>query len=155
MARTNAMLHDVVAAHTRALIAEQFPKIASSNNHTVRPWYAGKLDYSPPVADLAAQGFALIDGRLDYVEGRTVAALDYLLRQHKITLFIMPVSDTTRASASAVSTRGFQIFAWRDPAFAYTAISDLNASELRQFAAAINQSNRANATASQAPVATP
>jgi anti-sigma factor RsiW len=123
---------DVLSAHLRSLAAEQIGPVASSQSHTVRPWFAGKIDFSPPVADLSSAGFPLLGGHVDYVGGRPAAALAYGRRLHRITLFIVPLTETPRGTP-ATNQLGYQIVSWRDPTFAYWAISDLNRAELTDF----------------------
>jgi anti-sigma factor RsiW len=127
---------DVVAAHVRSMLNEQPVQVASADTHTVRPWFAGRIAYSPPVKDLGAQGFPLIGGRVDYIAEKTVAALVYGRRKHRITLFVVP-ADQVAAMANFQARNGYNIVTWRDAAFAYIAASDLNSAELDEFAAHI------------------
>lgn len=110
------------------LTAEEF------NQHTVKPWFNGKLDFSPPVQDLASQGFPLIGGRLDYLAGRPVAALVYRRQQHVINLFIWPSAGETTDTGVATETRqGYNVAHWTQAGMTYWAITDLNATEFQQF----------------------
>lgn len=127
-----AALDDVLTAHLRGLAAEQFGPVASSQTHTVRPWFAGKIDFAPPVADLSPAGFPLIGGRVDYVAGRPAAALTYTRRLHRITLFILPAAAASGGTALA-SQSGYQLVHWQDATFGYWAVSDLNRAELAEF----------------------
>jgi len=124
---------ELVAGHVRSLQAEHLADVASSDQHTVKPWFAGKLDYSPPVRDLAAQDFPLAGGRLDYLEHRQVAALIYHRRKHVINLYIWPTQDGD-APPQARTDDGYSLIHWRSGGMNYWAVSDLNAEELRQFA---------------------
>jgi anti-sigma factor RsiW len=124
---------DVVTSHVRSLLAEHLTDVASSDRHTVKPWFAGKLDFAPVVVDLSAEGFPLVGGRLDYLEHRTVAALVYGRRKHVINLFIWPSEYGDIGALQSATTQGFQIARWNEAGTAYWAISDLNSSELRQF----------------------
>jgi anti-sigma factor (TIGR02949 family) len=124
---------EVVASHVRSLEAAHLTDIASSEHHTVKPWFAGKLDFSPPVPDFTTQGFPLIGGRLDYLGERQVAALVYGRRQHVINLFVWPSRDSG-AAPSPVSHRGYHAVHGTAGGMAYWAISDLNEAELSQFA---------------------
>ena len=123
----------VVASHVRSLQGAHLTDIASSEHHTVKPWFAGKLDFSPPVADFTTEGFPLIGGRLDYLRERQVAALVYGRRQHVINLFVWPSRDAG-AAPSPVSRRGYHAVHGAAGGMAYWAISDLNEAELSQFA---------------------
>jgi anti-sigma factor RsiW len=111
--------------------------VRSTDQHTVKPWFLGKLDFSPPVKDTASVGFPLIGGRLDYIAGRPVAALVYQRRQHTINVFVWP--ETQPAPAAAESLRGFQVRHWTRDQMAFWAVSDLNAAELDEFATALQQ----------------
>jgi len=128
---------DIVAAHVRSLMVDHAFDVASTDSHTVKPWFAGKLDYSPPVFDLTAQGFALVGGRLDYLDRRPVAALVYKHRQHLINLFILPSARTARPHS--LEQQGFHLAAWDRGGMAWWAVSDLNAQELAQFRAALEK----------------
>ncbi len=122
---------ELVASHARALMTNHALDVASSDQHTVKPWFNGKLDFSPPVTDIAPQGFALAGGRLDYVGQRPVAALVYMRRQHPINLFVWP-ADRNDAQRSA-TRQGYHLLHWSRDAMAYWAVSDLNTVELAQF----------------------
>lgn len=123
----------LVAAHVRSLQLDHLTDVPSSEHHTVKPWFAGKLDFSPPVPDLDSAGFSLVGGRLDYLIDHPVATLVYRRRQHVINLFFWPEAGGTRSPAALVD-RGFNLVHGRAGGFAYWAVSDLNAAELGQFA---------------------
>jgi anti-sigma factor RsiW len=123
---------DALSAHLRSLAATQYGPVASSETHKVRPWFAGKIDFSPPVADLAGAGFPLLGGNVDYLDGRPAAALAYGRRLHRITLFVLPAAASS-AATGATSQLGYQVVHWRDETFAYWAVSDLNRRELMEF----------------------
>lgn len=123
---------ELVASHTRALMAAHAVDVASSDRHTVKPWFNGKLDFSPVVFDLAAQGYALTGGRLDYLDRRPVAALVYRHGAHPINLFVWPASGRDDAPKS-VSRLGYNLLHWTHGGLNYWAVSDLNSSELAQF----------------------
>jgi anti-sigma factor RsiW len=123
---------EVVAGHVRSLEGAHLTDVASSEHHTVKPWFAGKLDFSPPVPDFTTQGFPLIGGRLDYLGERQVAALVYGRGQHVINLFVWPSRDSNALPAAA-SRRGYHMVHGVASGMTYWAISDLNEAELAQF----------------------
>jgi anti-sigma factor RsiW len=132
--QTEQIAQDVVSAHIRSLMPGHLTDVTSSENHTVKPWFAGKLDFSPPVVDLSAEGFPLVGGRLDYAAGRPVGALVYRKGKHFINLFVWP-SASAHESAEATDTRhGYNLLFWTRGQTSFWAISDVNAAELRQFA---------------------
>lgn len=122
---------EIVSSHVRSLIGNHLLDEPSTDQHNVKPWFGGKLDYSPDVRDFATADFPLIGGRVDYIDHRPVAALVYKRRQHVINLFVWPSGAAVEAPA-AVS--GFNLVAWNKAGMNYCAISDLNRAELRQFA---------------------
>jgi anti-sigma factor RsiW len=135
---TASLADEVVGGHVRAMMGEHLFDVRSTDQHTVKPWFLGKLDFSPPVTDLASIGFPLVGGRLDYLAGRPVAALVYQRRQHTINLFVWPASQDAPPPA-AESRRGFQIQHWTRSQMSFWAVSDLNAAELGDFVHALEQ----------------
>jgi anti-sigma factor RsiW len=131
--RTDAIVSQVVANHVRSLLASQLVDVVSSDQHTVKPWFDGKIDFAPEVRDLSTNGFPLVGGRLDYLDGKTIAALVYHRNKHPINLFIMPALTTRSTSPTAVTRRGYNVFSWTNNGMKYWAISDLNQAELREF----------------------
>jgi anti-sigma factor RsiW len=123
----------VVAAHIRALQPGHLMDVASTDQHTVKPWFDGRLDYAPPVRDLAAEGFPLAGGRLDYVGHWPVAALVYRRALHVIELFVWPADGASAANAG--SRDGYNFVRWRQDGMTFWAVSDLNGRELAAFAA--------------------
>ena len=134
----DAPLGDAVNAHVRSLMADHLFDVQSSDQHTVKPWFLGRLDFSPPVADLAAIGFPLVGGRLDYLEGRAVAALVYERRRHTINVFVSP-SGGEGTGSTVQSVRGFQVHRWSRNGMRFVAVSDLNDVELTAFVRALQQ----------------
>ena len=124
---------EIVSAHLRSLQAGHLTDVLSTDQHTVKPWFNGKLDVSPPVVDLTAQGFMLIGGRLDYVDARAIAAIVYRRRAHLINLFVSQTASTERQSAKMETIQGFNIRRWSDRGLNYWAVSDLAKDELADF----------------------
>ena len=134
-ARNDTVVDQVVANHVRSLLAAQVVDVVSSDQHTVKPWFDGKIDFAPEVHDLAASGFPLVGGRLDYLDGKTVAALVYQRNKHPINLFITPTATNRSTTGPTVmSRRGYNVLAWMNNGLKYWAVSDLNQNELREFA---------------------
>ena len=123
----------VVAAHVRSLLANHLTDVASSDQHTVKPWFQGKLDYSVSVTDWVAQGFPLVGGRLDYVEDTPAAALVYKRNQHVVNLFVWPSKRGGDEPLQRLSRRGYNAYCWAKDGMHYWAVSDLNEGELQQF----------------------
>jgi anti-sigma factor RsiW len=132
--RTERIAQDIVSAHVRSLMPGHLTDVPSSENHTVKPWFAGKLDFSPPVVDLSAEGYLLVGGRLDYAADRPVAALVYRKGAHFINLFVWPSAATHDVAEAADIRQGYHLLFWTRGQTNFWAISDLNAAELRQFA---------------------
>ncbi len=128
---------ELVAGHVRSLLASHLADVVSSDQHTVKPWFLGKLDFAPPVVDLSKQDFPLIGGRLDYIGGRVVAAIVYKRRGHIINLFIWP---TGRLQAVPETADGYHLLSWTHGGFSYAAVSDLNPEELRDFKRILKES---------------
>jgi len=124
---------EIVSAHLRSLQAGHLTDVVSSDQHTVKPWFNGRVDVAPPVIDLAAQGFALVGGRLDYVDARTIGALVYRRRAHIINLFVAQAAGAERRSARIETTQGFNIRNWSDRGLNYWAVSDVAQDELTEF----------------------
>jgi len=133
--RANAAIAgEVVSAHVRSLMANHLMDVASTDQHTVKPWFAGRVDFSPPVTDFASAGFPLVGGRLDYLEGHPVAALVYMHRRHVINVFEWPVGDTHATIAATATRQGFHVIRGTHAGMACWVVSDLNAEELAAFA---------------------
>ena len=135
---------EVVSAHLRSLQAEHLTDVQTSDQHTVKPWFNGRLDVAPPVVDLTAQGFMLIGGRLDYVDGRAVAAIVYQRRNHVINLFVAQGAGSERG-AKAETVQGFNIRFWSEQGLNFWAVSDLNTEDLQDFVEKFQRTARAGA----------
>jgi len=127
---------DVVNGHVRSLMAEHLFDVRSTDQHTVKPWFLGQLDFSPPVVDLAAAGFPLAGGRLEYIAGRPAAALVYQRQKHTINVFVWPESGGS-SGVTERAIRGFHVRHWVRDGLSFWAVSDLNDAELTEFARAL------------------
>src|ERR1700730_103190 len=123
----------LIASHVRSLMANHLSDVASSDQHTVKPWLDAKLDFAPPVTDLSNEGFPLVGGRLDYLDNRPVAALVYQRRKHFINLFVWPGETGAARPTMAMSHEGYQLLHWADSDFNYWAVSDVNVNDLQLF----------------------
>lgn len=130
-----------MSSHVRALLSQHPLDVVSTDRHTVKPWFNGRLDYAPPVVDLADKGFALAGGRLDYVGGRTVAVLVYRTDQHPIDLYVFPARDKASAAPTITGADGYAIARWRRNGMTYWAITDAEPSHLRVFVEALQAAN--------------
>jgi anti-sigma factor RsiW len=132
--RGNALVEEVISSHVRSLLATHLLDVPSTDQHTVKPWFDGKLKFAPPVQDFADHGFRLIGGRLDYVYGREAAALVYQRNKHVINLFIWPSESGRNAAAQGFAKEGYNVLHWTRDGFEFWAVSDVNTGDLRAFA---------------------
>jgi anti-sigma factor RsiW len=130
---TQRIESEIVSAHLRSLQAGHLTDVISTDQHTVKPWFNGRLDVSPPVVDLTAQGFTLIGGRLDYVDARAIGAIVYKRRAHVINLFVAQTASAERQPARMDTIQGFNIRRWSEAGLNYWAVSDIAADELAEF----------------------
>jgi anti-sigma factor RsiW len=127
------LTQEIASSHIRSLMPGHLLDVVSTDQHTVKPWFNGKVDFSPPVKDLKAQEFPLIGGRLDYIGGRSVAALVFQHRKHVINLFIWPVNGKDSKPASLTPIQGYNVIHWSEANMTFWAVSDLNEKELMEF----------------------
>ncbi|HEV2331073.1 MAG TPA: anti-sigma factor [Verrucomicrobiae bacterium] len=130
----NQLVDEAVASHVRSLQANHLMDVASTDQHTVKPWFAGKLDFAPPVKDFAAQDYPLIGGRLDYLDGRTVAALVYQYKKHFINVFVWPSANAKATAPVLENDRGYSIINFEADGFHYCIVSDAEGKALNEFA---------------------
>lgn len=125
---------ELMASHVRSLMANHLLDVVSTDQHTVKPWFDGKLDFAPPVGDFQNEGYPLAGGRLDYLNRRTVAVLIYHRALHVINLYIWPAKDKNSSVVDARTVQGYNELSWKKNGFEFRAVSDLNIAELRDFA---------------------
>lgn len=130
---------EMIDAHIRSLQPGHLTDVASTDQHTVKPWFNGKLDFSPPVKDFADDGFPLIGGRLDVLAGRNVAVLVYGRRKHIINVFVMPTKDPDTPIHLPGLRQGYQWLHWRRQGMEYCAVSDVSIADLHELAQLIYQ----------------
>jgi anti-sigma factor RsiW len=138
------IVSEVVSAHLRSLQAGHLTDVISTDQHTVKPWFNGKLDVSPPVIDLTAKGFTLVGGRLDYVDARAIGAVVYRRRQHVINLFVAQTGNTERRAAKTETMQGFNVRRWSEQGMNFWAVSDIAADELAEFGEKFEAALRGN-----------
>jgi len=127
------LAQEVVSSHIRSLMPGHTMDVISTDQHTVKPWFNGKVDFSPPVKDLAQQEFPLVGGRLDYIKGRSVATLVFQRHKHMISLYVWPAKNKSIAPSAPAPIQGFNIIRWSDGQMNFWAVSDLNKAELMEF----------------------
>ena len=131
---------EIVASHVRSLLVNHLTDVTTSNQHTVKPWFNGKIDFSPPVTDLAPEGFPLVGGRVDYIDGRVVAALVYRRQAHVINLFVWPASSS--GGATMTSRDGFNMENWNEGGLTFWAVSDVSAGDVKKFRETFSEQTR-------------
>jgi anti-sigma factor RsiW len=129
--QSNAIERDVLNAHIRSLLQDSPVQVASSDQHTVRPWFAGRADFAPAVKDLATDGFPLVGGRLDYVADRRSGVLVYKRRLHVINVFMWPTNGAGESAPRMTARNGYNLLSWTRNNVSYSAVSDVNGDELR------------------------
>jgi anti-sigma factor RsiW len=145
-AAADTLAEEVLRSHVRALMPGHLTDVRSTDQHTVKPWFDGVLDYSPPVHDFAASGYPLVGGRLDYVGGRPVAALVYGRRLHVISVLVWPAAGADRTAGGPRLQQGYHLLHWRTPAYTWWVVSDLGTGELEEFARLLQQADTAAQT---------
>ncbi|MBV8393008.1 MAG: anti-sigma factor [Alphaproteobacteria bacterium] len=130
---------ELLASYMRVASSDQPVDVVSSDRHTVKPWFAGRIDYSPPVYDLTAAGFPLLGGRLDVFDGRKVSVLVYRRNQHRVPVIVRPSDSTTGAPLDVTQRDGFTIGRWRHAGFEMRAASDISPAEMQQLQTAMDR----------------
>ena len=136
---TTRITVELIDAHVRSLLPGHLTDVQSTDQHTVKPWFDGKLDFIPPVSDFSVQGFPLIGGRLDVVDGRSVAALVYGRRKHTINLFTWPSQNSEPGLAGSGTRQGYNWVAWRSGDMQFCLVSDVSPTDLRELEGLINR----------------
>lgn len=141
--REEAREEELVADHVRSLRAGPLLQVASSDRHTVKPWFQGKLDYAPPVLDLAEEGFPLLGARLEQVDRQAVATLVYGKHGHMVDLFVWPAPARQAAASRLTQVRGFNVMHWGDASMQFWVVSDMDTVELAHFVQALQARRQA------------
>jgi anti-sigma factor RsiW len=141
--RDSRVVGEAISAHLRSLQADHLSDVVSTDQHTVKPWFNGRIDLAPPVIDLTAQGFTLIGGRLDYIDAKPVAVIVYRRRVHVINLFVAQGLGPSLPAPRLETVQGFNILRWTDQGLNLLAVSDLNRDELEEFGAKFQAAARA------------
>jgi anti-sigma factor RsiW len=142
-AATGGLADEVFRSHIRSLMPGHLTDVRSTDQHTVKPWFDGALDYSPPVYDFAGLGYPLLGGRLDYIAERPVAALVYGRRQHLISLLVWPAARAPAAPPTPRFRQGYHLLHWATPVYSYWVVSDLGIAELQEFSRLVQQADSA------------
>ena len=133
--QADRLQREVLTAHIRSLLQDSPIQVASSDAHTVKPWFAGKVDFAPEVKDLAAEGFPLLGGRLDYLDGRRVGAIVYRRRLHTVNVFMWHAPGAQDVAPTLVTRSGYNLLVWTKNGITYSAVSDLASDELKHLQA--------------------
>ncbi|HYV69980.1 MAG TPA: anti-sigma factor [Pseudolabrys sp.] len=141
--RDQRILSEAISAHLRSLQADHLTDVLSTDQHTVKPWFNGRIDLAPPVIDLAGQGFTLIGGRLDFIDGKPVAVIVYRRRVHVINLFVTQGVGSSLGGPRMETVQGFNIRRWTDQGLNMLAVSDINREELDEFGNKFEEAARA------------
>ena len=141
----DTLTDEVLTSHVRSLMPGHLTDVLSSDQHTVKPWFNGRLDFSPPVYDFGGRGYPLLGGRLDYLNGRTVAVLVYGRRQHVINVFLWPAARGATAGPAAATRQGYHLRHWTATGYAYWVVSDLGVPELTDFTGLLARADTAAA----------
>jgi anti-sigma factor RsiW len=135
----SALLEEVVSAHVRSLMVDHLTDLTSAERHSVKPWFSNRLDFAPPVHDFASEGFALLGGRLDYVDRKPAAAIVYRYRQHLINVFVWPSPETEDSPIRISNHRGYNSINFESSGMSYWTVSDLNSDDLRKLASLLQR----------------
>ena len=136
--REGSLMSEIVSDHVRSLMASHLTDVLNSDQHTVKPWFTGKLDFSPEVRDLSSDGFELVGGRLEYIEGHSAAAIVYQRDKHVINVFMWPSTESDQ-EPQTLARQGFNLVEWTQAGMYYCAASDLNQQELSELAAILRR----------------
>jgi anti-sigma factor RsiW len=128
------LLKELVSGHVRSLMADHLVDVATTDQHVVKPWFTGKVDFAPPVADFTASGFPLVGGRIDYIGGRPVAVVVYKRRQHFVNVFIWPSGRGAGKQARSGTFEGYHLLHWTQGGLAFWAVSDVSSTDLEDLA---------------------
>jgi anti-sigma factor RsiW len=128
------VLADLVSGHVRSLMVDHLVDVATSDQHTVKPWFNGKVDFAPPVADFKASGFPLVGGRVDYIVGRPAAVLVYKRNQHIVNVFIWPAGKEEGQALRNATYQGYHLLRWSESGLTFWAVSDVNSTDMETLA---------------------